>query len=143
MSGHPFLSPEWIAAVKAIREEYRDRVGTTDIDVRANVTIRESPFGESDILGHLDTTGGAMSLDEGHLDDSDFGIEMPYSVAHQLFVERDPQAVLPILLGGQVRLTGDSSKIMLLAGMAMPPDPDTEAGALARELMGRIAAVTE
>jgi hypothetical protein len=143
VSPHPFLSPEWIAAVAAIRDDYRDRVGTTEIAIRANVSVTESPFEVTTIEGHIDTTRGVFTIDEGHLDESDFALELQYRVAHQIFVDRDPQAVLGILIGGQVKLTGDSSKILGLAGMASPPNPESDTASLAREVLARIDAVTE
>lgn len=142
VTAHRFLSPEWIAAVAAIRDEYRDRVGTTEFAVRANVTVTQAPFDDPVVAGHVDTTGGALSIDEGHLDDSDFQIEVRYELARQLFVERDPQAIMSALLGGQVKLTGDSSKVLGIAGMAAPPTDDSETGALAREIVRRIDEVT-
>lgn len=142
MTAHPFLSPEWIAAVSEIRDEYRDQVGPSPVEIRANVTVTDAPFDEPTIEGHIDTSGGAISLEVGHLDESDFGLEVPYDVAYQIFVDRDPQAVLGVLVGGQVKLTGDSSKILGLAGMATPPDPDSETASLAGEVIARIDAVT-
>ena len=100
-----------------------------------NVTVTEAPFGEPTIVGHIDTSAGAISLELGHLDESDFAIEMAYDDAQQIFVDRDPQALMGIIVGGQVKLTGDSSKILGLAGMAAPPDPNNESSALAREVI--------
>lgn len=142
MTAHLFLSPEWIDAVSAIRDEYRDQVGPSPVEIRANVTVTDAPFDEATIEGHIDTTGGALTLDVGHLSESDFALEVPYAIAHQIFVDRDPQAVLGVLVGGQVKLTGDSSKILGLAGMAAPADPDNEAAKMAAEVMHRIDAVT-
>jgi hypothetical protein len=142
VTSHPFLSPEWIRAVADIRDEYRDRVGTTEFAIRANVTVTGAPFAESTIAGHVDTTGGAISLDEGHLPESDVQVEVGYDLARQLFVERDPQAILNALLGGKVKLTGDSSKVLGLAGMATPPPDDSDDAALAREITRRIDEVT-
>lgn len=138
-----FLSQEWILAAAEIRDEYRDRVGPTEIAIRANVTVTEAPFDEPTIHGHVDTTGGAISLDQGHLGESDFHLEVRYELARTLFVDRDPQAILAALLGGQVKLTGDSSKILGLAGMATPAPDGAEAGALAREIAQRIDAITD
>lgn len=143
MSPHPFLSPEWIAAVAAIRDDYRDQVGTTELEIRANVSVTDSPFEVTTIEGHIDTTGGVLTLDVGHLKESDFALEMQYGVAQQIFVDRDPQAVLGIIIGGQVKLTGDSSKILGLAGLATPPDPESHPASLAREVLARIDAITE
>jgi len=143
VTDYAFLSQEWITAVAAIRDEYRDRVGTAEVAIRANVTVTDAPFDETTVHGHVDTTGGTISLDQGHLDGSDFQIEVRYELARTLFVDRDPQAILSALLGGQVKLTGDSSKILGIAGMAAPPSEDSEDAALAREIAHRIDAVTE
>ena len=137
-----FLSPEWIDAVTAIRDEYRERVTAPDFPIKANVTVTETPFDDDRIVGHIDTTAGAISLEVGHLDDSDFAIEVTYAVAHQIFVDRDPQQLMTILVGGQIKLTGDSSKILSLASVAAPPSPDSDTGSLAREVIARIDAVT-
>lgn len=142
VSPHPFLSPAWIEAVTEIRDEYRDRIPSSDFPIRANVTITDAPFAESTIVGHIDTSGGAITLELGHLDDGDFALEATYEVAHQIFVDRDPQQLMTILVGGQVKLTGDSSKILGLAGMAAPPDPESESTSLAREVVRRIDDIT-
>lgn len=128
-------------AVREIRDEFGHVSARTTVEVRANVTVTSTPFEEGPVLGHLDTTGGALTLDEGHLEDHDFHIEMSYSLAHQLFVERDPQSVVPALLGG-VKLTGDSSKVMLLAGMITPAEPGDERATAAREIIARIDEIT-
>lgn len=142
MTAHPFLSPEWINAVAAIRDQYRDRVGTPETEIRANVTVTGAPFDDPTVHGHVDTTGGALSIEEGHLDGSDFQIEVRYELARQLFVERDPQAVLTALVGGQVKLTGDSAKVLAIASMTAPPAEDSEEASLAREIVRRIDEVT-
>lgn len=142
MPTHPFLSPEWIIAVKAIRDEYGEHAGPPEVDLAANVIITSTPFG-SDVCGHLDARGTTIMLEEGHLDEPDFTLEMPYAVARQIFVDRDPQAIIPVLFGGQVKLTGDSSKILLLAGAFVPPDPGSDAAAIPREVLTRIDSITE
>ena len=142
MSPYQFLSPEWIAAVSAIRDEYSDHGSIPDLPVKANVTITDAPFSEGTIDGHIDTSTGTISIEIGHLDDNDFAIEVPYAIAYQIFVKRDPQELLGILIGGQVKLTGDSSKILGLAGIASQPNPNSEVGAIVLEVIGRIDAVT-
>lgn len=142
MSAHPFLSSDWITAVKSIRDEYGDAIGPPAIDLAANVVITSTPF-DADVRGHLDARGSTIMLEEGHLDDPDFTIEMPYDVARQIFVDRDPQALIPVLFGGKVKLTGDSSKILLLAGAFTPPEPGSDAAVVPREVLTRIDTVTE
>ena len=99
------------------------------------------------MLGHLDTNSGTLILDEGHLSDADFDLEMPYSLAYEIFVERDPAAVVPVLLGGQVKLTGDSSKILLLADFILPSDESLETdeglGSTAHKTIKQIDAITQ
>lgn len=142
-----FLSPAWIRAVGRIRDELDIGVQETDVGVRANVTIVDAPFEVPTVLGHLDTNSGTLILDEGHLSDADFDLEMPYSLAYEIFVERDPAAVVPVLLGGQVKLTGDSSKILLLADFILPSDESLETdeglGSTAHKTIKQIDAITQ
>ena len=146
MAAHVFLSPSWIRAVKQIRDELDLDAQEAEGGVRANVTVVDAPFEVPVVLGHLDTGSGSLILDEGHLSDADFEIEMPYPLAFEIFVERDPAAVIPVLLGGQVKLTGDSSKILLLADFIMPAegsdDPDEGLGPVAGEIVKQIDAIT-
>lgn len=146
VAAHVFLSPGWIRAVKQIRDELDPGAQETDFGVRANVTVVDAPFEVPVVLGHLDTNSGSLILDEGHLSGADFEIEMPYSLAFEIFVERDPAAVVPVLVGGQVKLTGDSSKILLLADFILPPDESDEPaeglGPAAREIVEQIDAIT-
>lgn len=118
---HPFLSPEWIAAMRDIRADYAEHDREVEIDIAANVTVTDPPFGDGAILGHVDTTGPTLMIEEGHLDDADFGLEVPYAIAKQLFVDRDPSQVMPALMGGKFKLTGDSSKVLALASLISPP----------------------
>ena len=142
-----FLSPAWIRAVRRIRDELEIGVQETDTGVRANVTISDAPFEVSIVLGHLDTNSGTLILDEGHLSEADIDIEMPYSLAYEIFVERDPAAIVPVLLGGQVKLTGDSSKILLLADFILPSDECLETveglGSTAHKIIKQIDAITQ
>ncbi len=154
---HQFLSPAWIGAVRQIRDELdpgdaaTDMAGMTDMEARANVTIVDAPFEASTVKLHLDTSSGTPVFDEGHLSEADFMIEMPYSLAYEIFVERDPAAVMPVLLGGQVKLTGDASKLLLLADSVLaaettpPGGSDDTAGYLgstARRMTEQIDAIT-
>lgn len=147
---HRFLSPAWIDAVRQIRHELEPGDAATDMDVRANVTIVDAPFEERTVQLHLDTSSGTPLFDEGHLSGADFMIEMPYSLAYEIFVERDPAAVMPVLLGGQVKLTGDASKLLMLADSVLAAettqggsgDTDGHLGSTARRMTEQIDAFT-
>lgn len=161
---YSFLSVEWIAAMRELRAEYAAQeehatalaAGSVErsLVLVANVTVTGPPFGDGPIRGHIDTSGPALTIEEGHLDAPDFGIELPYDLAKQLFVDRDPAQVMPALLGGAVKLTGDSSKVLALAGLLAPPPSAAQAGSaddpvdgpapdLLRELVRRIDEITE
>ncbi len=138
---HAFLSPEWISAVQDIRAEFIDHDGPVELDLAANVTVTDPPFGDGPVLGHIDTNGPTLMIEHGHLANSDFGIELPYTLARQLFVDRDAAAVMPALMGGQVKLTGDSSKVLMLASTFAPPADDQQVS-IVREVVRRVDAVT-
>lgn len=151
---YPFLSPEWIAAMRELRAEYADEereAANAAIDaalqLAANVTVTDPPFADEPILGHIDTTGPTLLLEEGHLEDSDFAIEVPWALAKQLFVDRDPTQVMPALFGGAIKLTGDSSKVLALASVLAPPpggdSPEAGAPDIVRELIRRVDEITE
>lgn len=131
------------------------------VEVRANLTVFDAPFETTTVDLHLHTDSGVVMFDNGHLDDADFKVEMPYSLAYEIFVARDPAAVMPVLLGGQVKLSGDASKLLMLADMVLAADTvladpevaDTELasgsagsaadlGARARRLTAQIDSIT-
>ena len=140
--------------MRELRAEYADQEGEatqaaidTALQLAANVTVTKPPFADEPILGHIDTTGPTLLLEEGHLDESDFGIEVPWELAKQLFVDRDPAQVMPALLGGAIKLTGDSSKVLALASVLAPPAGDqspAEGGPdVIRDVVRRIDEITE
>jgi|DEB0MinimDraft_10_1074344.scaffolds.fasta_scaffold00645_8 hypothetical protein len=146
---YPFLSPEWIEAMRQIRAEYADYDGPVDFVLAANVTVTNPPFGDGPILGHIDTSGPALMIEQGHLEAADFGIEVPYELARDLFVKRDPAAVMPALMGGQIKLTGDSSKVLGLASVLAPgssaplPDGSAPPASVIDQVISRIDEITE
>jgi len=137
-----FLSPEWIDAMRQVRAEFSGRERPVPLDLAVNVSITGAPFAESLIRGHIDTSGVLLTLDEGHLEQPDFSIEMPYELALQLFVGRDLSAVTQALFGGAVKLSGDSSKVLLLAGELTPPPPDDPRHDELRALVRRVDEIT-
>lgn len=154
---HRFLSPAWIDAVRQIRHELdpddaaAEAVDTTGVEVRANLTVVDAPFEAPTLHLHLDAGSGTPVFGQGHLSEPDFMVEMPYSLAYEIFVERDPASIMPVLLGGQVKLTGDASKLLMLADSVLAaetPRPassggtDGDFGSTARRITERIDAVT-
>jgi hypothetical protein len=139
---HEFLSPDWIAAVEAIRDEYTDRaagLGAPPVVVRANVVVTDAPFATAEVHGHIDTSLG-LAIAPGHLDRPDFTASIDYETAKALFVSQDPAAVMQAFFGGKIRLTGDASKLLAMP-MPKPGQTGPEVD-LFREVAGRVQAVT-
>ena len=135
---HEFLSPSWIDAVHALRDEYHDRVKPPSIAVRANVVVTGAPFGEPEILGSIDTSSGQLALDGGHLADPDLTITTDYATAKALFVQQDPNAALQAVFGGKIRVQGEMTKLLAL----QLPLNEADSAAVAREVADRIKAFT-
>jgi hypothetical protein len=136
---YEFLSAHWIEAVRAIRDEYADRVKAPPVLVRANVIVTETPFDGGEVRGYVDTAHG-LAIEAGQLDQPDFTATLDYATAKSLFVEQDPQALLQAFFGGKIRLTGDASKLLsipLPSPDATGPDID-----LAREIATRVRDIT-
>ena len=140
MAQHAFLSPGWISEARAIRDEFDGRSTTEVEEVRANVVVTDPPFDGGDIIGHVDSTAGSLTIDEGHLDDPDVTVTTDYDTARALFVDRDPAKVMESFMLGKILVTGDVSKVMGFAGAEPPSDP--EEIALAKEIAARLAAIT-
>ena len=137
MSAYPFLSPEWIAAAHAIREEYLDDLPDPEIPMRANVVITDTPFDDSDVLGFIDTTEGSTQLEVGELENPELTIKLDYETAQALFVSQDIQKLMEAFFGGKILVTGDVSKILTLTP---PTDPDQIE--LATEISSRLDDIT-
>ena len=135
---HEFLSPSWIDAVRALRDEYHDRVQPPSIAVRANVVVTGAPFGEPEILGSIDTSSGQLALDAGHVAEPDLTITTDYATAKALFVQQDPNAAMQAVFGGKIKVQGDMTKLLAL----QLPLNEASSAAVAREVADRINAFT-
>lgn len=134
MSTYPFLSPEWVAAARQVRDEYAARLPPPPVPMRANVVITEAPFERSTITAYIDTSDGQLMLDVGELDDPELTIKVDYEVARALFVERDQSAAMEAFFSGRIVVDGDLTKVLAL--QAQQADP------VADEMAARIDALT-
>ena len=138
MNQYLFLSDEWLAESRKIREEYRDRVPQIPVTVRMNQIINEVPFGEGVIRAHVDTSSGQLEIDTGHLESPDLTVTLNYDTAKAILIDGDPQAAMNAFLGGRIKVDGDITKLIgLQAGAA---GRSSEPGAA--ELVERIQAIT-
>lgn len=131
----PFLSDEWIAEAHVIRAEYKDGSPAFGQPVRMNLVVTEIPFGDGDLQAHLDTTGGDVEIDKGHVDGADLTVTIDYLTAKAILVDRNPQAGMQAFMAGKIRVEGDMTKLMAL--QAMPPGEQSD------EMAERLRAITE
>ena len=132
MPSYPFLSDEWLDEARAIRAEYQGKTPPVPHVVRMNLVVTQVPFSEEDILAHLDTSGGDLELDTGHLDAQDLKVTVDYDTAKAILIEGDPQAGMQAFMQGKVRVEGDMAKLMALT--ASPAAADSNAAELAQRL---------
>ena len=135
MPSYPFLSDEWIEQAHAIRAEYREQAPAINHPVRMNLVVTEIPFGDGDIEAHMDTTGGELELDKGHVEGADLKVTVDYHTAKAILVDRNPQAGMQAFMAGKIRVEGDMAK--LVAIQTAPPDMRAE------EMAERLRAITE
>jgi hypothetical protein len=134
MAKYPFLSDEWLAAAKEIRES-SGAPATTPHKVRMNQIITDVPFGDGTINAHMDSSDGELKLDVGHLDSPDLTVTLDYTTAKAILVEGNPQAGMQAFMAGKIKVQGDMTKLMAL--QSAPPDPS------AQEVAKKIQEITE
>jgi hypothetical protein len=132
---HPFLSNDWIAAARAIHEEYRGRTPAIDHPVRMNLVVREVPFGTGRLDAHADTSSGELVLDLGHLERPDVTVKLDYDTARAMLVDLDPQVASQAFFSGKVEVD-DLARVILLQAQLNVPNP------VAAEVAERIRAIT-
>jgi hypothetical protein len=109
--GYEFLSEEWVKAVRAIRDEYEHQAPEVALpSLRVNLAITGAPEhlgDEGTVHAHADTSGSALVLDLGALDDPDLTVTVDHDTAYALLVEQRPNAVLGAFLMGRIKISGD------------------------------------
>jgi hypothetical protein len=130
---YPFLSDEWMDEARRIREELRGQVPAGEHPVKLNQIITEVPFGEGTVNAHLDTSGGELELEVGHLEDAEVTITLDYVTARAVFV--DPQSAVQHFMAGKIKVQGDMTKLLTI--VQAPPE------SMAGEAQRRIAEITD
>lgn len=119
---YKFLSDEWIAAVRKLREEFGEDETAAPQPVKMNFNIIQVPFGEGTVEAHLDTTSGKAEMELGHLDGPDVTATLDYETAKRIMVDADPSAGMQAFMAGKIKLQGDMTKA--LAMQSGPPNPE-------------------
>jgi putative sterol carrier protein len=130
-----FLSEDWLKAAEEIRAKQPAPATPPAQSVRMNLVITEVPFGEPQLDAHVDTTGGTIDLDTGHLASPDLTVTVDYATAKAILVDGNAAAGMQAFMAGKVRVDGDMAK--LLALQSGPAD------AAAADLAAQIRAITE
>ena len=109
---YPFLSDEWIAAARQIREDHVGGGIAVPSAVRMNQVITNVPFGESPVEAHLDTTSGELIMELGHVEGPDVTVTLEYDTARAIFVDGTAQAGMQAFMQGKIRVDGDLAKLI-------------------------------
>lgn len=120
MPKYPFLSDEWIAEAKKIRDESPGG-GAMPHKVRMNQVVTDVPFGEGTINAHVDSSDGTLQMDTGHLDNPDLTVTLDYATAKAILVDGNPQAGMQAFMAGKIKVQGDMTKLMAM--QSAPADP--------------------
>ena len=103
-----FLSDEWFAEAKKIRDEANPPAPTGPAaDLTLNIVVTGGPSGDKEI--HIK----AGEFGEG-LVDAPTKLTVPFEVAKKTFIERDQQAGMQAFMQGQIKVEGDMSKLMAM-----------------------------
>ena len=132
---HPFLSDEWLDAVKAINQQHAGESTTTPYSIKMNQVINEAPFGDGTVKVFMDTSQGSVVMDRGELPDAEVTVTTDYATAKSIFVDQDQAAAMQAFMSGKVKVQGDMMKLMAMN--ANPPDD------VARTIAAEIKAITE
>ena len=111
---YKFLSDEWIAAAREIREAAPAEQRKAPQPLKMNLNITDVPFGEGSVEAHLNTTSGELEMDLGHLDGPDVTATLDYGTAKSMLVDADPQAGMQAFMAGKIKLQGDMTKALAL-----------------------------
>jgi len=118
---HPFLSDEWMAEAKAIRQRHAGEAAKVAQSLKINQVVTGVPFGAGTVESYVDTSSGDVVMELGRLDDADVTVTTDYETAKAIFVDQDAAAAMQSFMTGKVQVQGDMMKLMALQ-TAMPND---------------------
>lgn len=136
---YQFLSTEWVAAARDIRDKYKAQTPPITVVVKINMVITQAPFDESTVKGFIDTSSGDMALELGELTDPEATVTTDYETASKLFVDQDPSAVMQAFMSGKIKIDGDMMKVM---GMQTAIPQTGDAATIALAIAAEIKAIT-
>jgi putative sterol carrier protein len=132
---YKFLTDQWVAEARKVREEFAGKGKPPAHSVRMNQVITDVPFGDGTVNAHLDTSGGEVEVDLGHLESPDLTVTLDYETAKTIIVDQDPQAGMQAFMAGKIKVQGDMTKLMAM--QSGPADP------VAAQVAAKIKEITE
>ncbi len=127
---YTFLSKEWFEELERVRAEMGDVEVRPELDdLLVDMVVTNGPDG--DVEAHLEK--GVFAA--GAAPDAPTHVTVPYDTALKLFIQGDQMAAMSAFMNGQIKVTGDQTKIMALqqGGLTSPSQ---------QELQDRIRAFT-
>lgn len=137
MAKYPFLSPGWIDAARAIRDDVAPGLASAGEPVRVNLLVTQVPFAGGEVRAHLETRPGLLELEEGHAPEAHTTVTIEYETARAIFVAGDMQAGMQAYMSGRIRVDGDVAKLITAFGVG------GSGGPLADEVGARLRSITE
>jgi hypothetical protein len=122
---NPFLSEEWMADVRAIRERHAGETPEITTVLKINQVVNDVPFGDGTVRTYLDTSSGEMVMEFGELETPDVTLTTDYATAKALFVDQDQAAAMQAFMAGKVVVQGDMMKLMAMQ-TAIPRNEATD-----------------
>ncbi|MFZ4519268.1 MAG: SCP2 sterol-binding domain-containing protein [Microthrixaceae bacterium] len=134
MAKYKFLSEEWIAEAKRIREEMEGDAPAPAHEVRMNQIITDVPFGDGELQAHMDTSDGEMKMDLGHIENPDLTVTLDYDTAKAILVDGNAQAGMQAFMAGKVKVQGDMTKLMAMQQQGGDPELAAKVSAAIKEI---------
>jgi hypothetical protein len=107
---YPFLSDDWLAAVREIVDAQHVEI-PPHAELTINLVVTETPFGEDRLL-HMGAREGHADWGPGHDDNADLTLTTDYTTAREIFMSGNPQAGMQAFMEGKVKIQGDLTKLM-------------------------------
>ena len=112
MGKYPFLSDEWMAEARKIREEYNGKTPPIPHQIKMNLNITDIPGRDGVMEAHMDTSSGELVMEVGHIDGPEVTVTLDEPTAKAIFIEGNPQAGMQAFMAGKVKIQGDMTKLM-------------------------------
>jgi len=107
-----FLSDDWVAAARRIRDEHAGGGIAVPTVVKMNQVITDVPFRDGPVKAHLDTSSGELIMGIGHVESPDVTITLEYETAKAIFVDGTAQAGFQAFMAGRIKVDGDLAKLL-------------------------------